>query len=41
MTSMTDKPTTGSELILYQTEDGRARIQCRLESETVWLTQKR
>ncbi|MEZ4359103.1 MAG: virulence RhuM family protein [Kofleriaceae bacterium] len=28
-----------SELILYQTEDGRTRIQCRFESETVWLTQ--
>ena len=37
---MTDRPTTGSELILYQTEDGRARIQCRFEDETVWLTQK-
>jgi len=37
---MTDKPTTGSELILYQTEDGRARIQCRFEEETVWLSQK-
>ena len=29
-----------SELILYQTEDGRTRIQCRFENETVWLTQK-
>jgi len=29
-----------SELILYQTEDGRTRIQCRFEDETVWLTQK-
>jgi hypothetical protein len=28
-----------SEIILYQTEDGRTRIQCRLENETVWLTQ--
>lgn len=37
---MTDKPTTGSELILYQTEDGRARIQCRFEDETVWLSQR-
>jgi hypothetical protein len=28
-----------SELILYQTEDNRARIEVRLENETVWLTQ--
>jgi hypothetical protein len=28
-----------SNLILYQTEDGRTRIQCRFENETVWLTQ--
>jgi hypothetical protein len=28
-----------SELILYQTEDGQTRIQCRLEDETLWLTQ--
>jgi hypothetical protein len=30
---------TCSEIILYQTEDGRSRIQVRLEKETVWLTQ--
>ena len=34
---MTNGP---SELILYQTEDGRTRIQCRFENETLWLTQK-
>ena len=28
-----------SSIILYQTEDGRTRIQCRFENETVWLTQ--
>lgn len=28
-----------SEIILYQTEDGRTRISVRLENETVWLTQ--
>jgi len=28
-----------SELILYQTEDGRTRIQCRFEGQTLWLTQ--
>jgi len=41
---MTDKhkehsgPT--SEIILYQTEDGRNRVEVRLEDETVWLTQQ-
>jgi hypothetical protein len=28
-----------SSMILYQTEDGRTRIQCRFEGETIWLTQ--
>jgi hypothetical protein len=28
-----------SELILYQTEDGQTRIQCRFEDENVWMTQ--
>lgn len=30
---------TRSEILIYQTEDGRTRIQVRLEDETVWLTQ--
>lgn len=29
----------GSELIIYQSDDGRTRIETRLEDETVWLTQ--
>jgi hypothetical protein len=28
-----------SEIVLYQTEDGRTRIECRFENETIWLTQ--
>ncbi len=28
-----------SQILLYQTEDGRTRIQCRFENETIWLTQ--
>jgi hypothetical protein len=32
-------PAPGGEFLLYQTEDGRTRIQCRLENETIWLTQ--
>ena len=29
-----------SEIILYQTSDGRTRLDVRVEGETVWLTQK-
>jgi Virulence protein RhuM family len=36
---MSDEPLPNSEIILYQTEDGRTRIQCRFENETIWLTQ--
>jgi hypothetical protein len=31
---------SNSELLLYQSDDGRIRIQVRLEENTVWLTQK-
>ena len=31
---------TKSELILYQTEDGKTKIEVRLQDETVWLSQK-
>jgi len=37
---MSEEPLPQSEIILYQTEDGRTRIQCRFENETLWLTQK-
>ena len=36
---MPDEPSPQSSIILYQTEDGRTRIQCRFEDETLWLTQ--
>ena len=36
---MTDDALPQSSIILYQTEDGRTRIQCRFENETIWLTQ--
>ena len=36
---MSNQPLPQSEIILYQTEDGRTRIQCRLENETIWLSQ--
>ena len=28
-----------TSLILYQTEDGQSRIECRFENESIWLTQ--
>jgi hypothetical protein len=34
------QPAPKSEIVLYQTEDGRTRIQCRFEDENVWLTQR-
>ncbi len=27
------------EILFYQTEDGRTRVECRFEHETLWLTQ--
>ena len=36
---MTDDVPSQSSILLYQTEDGRTRIQCRFENETLWLTQ--
>lgn len=29
-----------SEIILYQTDDGRTRVQCRFDENSLWLTQK-
>jgi hypothetical protein len=28
------------QFLLYQTEDGQTRIECRLQHESVWLAQK-
>jgi hypothetical protein len=28
-----------SNILIYQTEDGRTKIETRLEDDTVWLTQ--
>src|SRR4051794_9276545 len=36
---MSDSPPPQSSIILYQTEDGRTRIECRFENDTIWLTQ--
>lgn len=39
---MTDKLASGlkSDILIYQTESGKTKIEVRLEDETVWLTQK-
>ena len=34
-----DEPQPVGSLILYQTEDGRTRVECRFEDESLWLTQ--
>ena len=31
---------TNSNILIYQTEDGKTKIETRLENETVWLTQQ-
>jgi hypothetical protein len=33
-------PGKPGEILIYQTEDGRTRVEVRVEHETVWLTQK-
>jgi hypothetical protein len=36
---MAKEPKSESEIVLYQTEDGRTRLEVKLENESVWLTQ--
>ena len=33
-------PGTQGEFLFYRTDDGRTRVEVRVEQETVWLTQK-
>ena len=35
---MSGEPKSNSEIVLYQTEDGRTRLEVRLENESVWLS---
>lgn len=37
---MTDNLPTKGEFLVYQTDDGRVKLEVRLENETVWLTQQ-
>ena len=34
-----DRPDGKSEILIYQSEDGKSRIQVRLQEDTVWLPQ--
>jgi hypothetical protein len=36
---MSELPFHG-EIILYQTEDGLSRVECRFADESLWLTQR-
>jgi hypothetical protein len=35
---MTPSEAPKGELVLYQTDDGRTRIECRFEGDTIWVT---
>ncbi|MBL7181315.1 MAG: hypothetical protein ISS65_14085, partial [Desulfobacterales bacterium] len=37
MTNLPEK-SLHSEIVLYQTEDGKTKIEVRLQDETVWLS---
>jgi hypothetical protein len=37
---MSDNLPANSEFLVYKTEDGRMKLEVRLENETVWLTQQ-
>ena len=32
-------PLPSGEFLLYQTEDGQTRVECRLANESLWLSQ--
>ena len=34
-----EMPTPTGEILFYQTEDGRTRLECRFEDESLWMTQ--
>jgi hypothetical protein len=36
---MDPEMTASGEVLLYTTEDGRTRVECRFEDETIWLSQ--
>ena len=38
--NLTSEQTPEGEFLLFQTEDGKTQIECRLAGETIWLTQR-
>jgi len=38
--TVSKKPDTGSEIIIYRTEGGQTKLEARLQDESVWLTQQ-
>ena len=34
-----DEPIQSGEILVYQTEDGRTRVECRFAEETIWMSQ--
>jgi len=34
-----DRIVPAGEFLVYQTEDGKTRVECRFEQETLWLSQ--
>jgi hypothetical protein len=40
MSTDSETPAPGGQFLVYQTEDGKLKIDVRFEGETVWLTQQ-
>jgi hypothetical protein len=38
--NLPERKATGSEIVFYEAEDGKSRIEVRLENNMVWLTQR-
>lgn len=36
---MMESQSPSGEFLLYETEDGRTRVECRFVEDTLWLTQ--
>jgi len=36
---MSDELVPAGEFLLYATDDGRTRVECRFQDSTIWLTQ--
>lgn len=39
MTEFGSEDAARGEMLLYRTEDGRTRVECRFQDDTLWLTQ--